>query len=337
MKPLISVCMPSYNHERFIREAIESVLNQTYKNFELIIVDDCSTDNAVNIIKSYNDPRIRFYQNESNLKGLKTTNAAVSMAKGDFIAILHSDDKYDHHFLEEIVKAYNKYPYNKVFIAGQYKQDHLLGHLTSDFPFNTEGIIPRKEVLIRLAYGNPIGNGITLVIHKDALGENKLYDSNCPIAGDYELFIRLAKQHDFIYINKELAYYRMHDSNLTTKVFIQMVREEHITRDRHFKNTKLISDELYKKIIRAQYKNIMNKSFYMGFKYSSRSLTQELLNFFRDTYPELKYSYYWYLMYLSSFLINSLTSKLLKEPLFKLGKYYKASITRNVDKIILSE
>ncbi len=333
MKPLISICVPSYNHQKFVKEAVESVLNQTYSNFELIIIDDCSVDNSINIIKSYDDPRIKFYQNEDNMGGYRTLNKAARLAKGDLVAILHTDDKYDHHFLEEIVKAYNKYPDSKVFVTAVYNQDDVLRHITPIYPFNSEGIITRKEAMTRLTYDNNIGNGVNLVIHKDALCEKDLYNQKYTIVGDLDLFMRLAENYDFVYINKLLTYYRMHDSNLTHKVFLEMVKQSHEVYSKRLRNSKVISNDLHRKLFRFQYKNMINRAFYIGFKYNSRVLTQDILNFLRELYPELRYSYYWYLMFLSSFFINNLSSKLLIKLLFKLGKYYKAYIAQNVYKL----
>lgn len=333
MKPLISVCVPNYNYQNFVKEAVESVLNQTYSNFELIIIDDCSVDNSVNIIKSYNDPRIKFYQNEENMGGYKTLNKAVRLAKGELVAILHTDDKYDLHFLEEIVKAYNKYPDHKVFVTAIYNQDDVLGHLTPIYPFNSEGLISRKEAMTRLAYDNNIGNGVNLVVHKDALCEKDFYNIKYTPVGDLDLFMRLAENYDFVYINKLLTYYRMHESNLTHKVFLEMVKQSHEVYNKHLNASKVISQDLHRKLFKFQYKNMINRAFYMGLKYNSSSLTQNILNFLREIYPELRYSPYWYLMFLSSFFINNLSSKLLIKLLFKLGQYYKAYIAENVYKL----
>lgn len=84
--------MPVFNAERFLREAIESILNQTYKDFEFIIINDGSTDNSKDIILSYNDKRIRYVENECNLKLIKTLNKGIDLAGGEYIARMDSDD-----------------------------------------------------------------------------------------------------------------------------------------------------------------------------------------------------------------------------------------------------
>src|SRR6476660_8884800 len=88
----VSVCIPVYNGDRFIEAAIESVLDQTFKDFEIIIVDNQSTDNTVSLIKKYTDPRIKFFQNDSNIGLIPNWNMAMSKASGEYIKILPADD-----------------------------------------------------------------------------------------------------------------------------------------------------------------------------------------------------------------------------------------------------
>ncbi len=89
----ISVVIPAYNHEKFIGPAIDSVLNQSYQNFELIIVDDGSTDNTASVIRGYTDQRIRYFYQE-NQDAFNTINRGIGLADGDYISILNSDDIY---------------------------------------------------------------------------------------------------------------------------------------------------------------------------------------------------------------------------------------------------
>jgi len=90
--PCISVLLPVYNGEKHLKEAIDSILNQTYKDFELIILDDCSTDNTANIIKSYEDDRIVYIYNEKNLRIAASLNKGISLARGKYIARMDADD-----------------------------------------------------------------------------------------------------------------------------------------------------------------------------------------------------------------------------------------------------
>src|SRR3989344_730686 len=94
MEPKISVIMPAYNASRFIGEAVESVLNQTFKDFELIIIDDCSSDDTPEIIKKYmaQDQRIVYRRNEKHIDQLMGRNMAFGYARGDYVAMLDADD-----------------------------------------------------------------------------------------------------------------------------------------------------------------------------------------------------------------------------------------------------
>ena len=89
---LISVILPAYNAEKYLGEAIDSILAQTYKNFELIVLNDGSTDKTEEIVLSYKDPRIRYVKNEKNLKLIKTLNKGIDLAKGEYIARMDADD-----------------------------------------------------------------------------------------------------------------------------------------------------------------------------------------------------------------------------------------------------
>lgn len=104
--PLISVIMPVYNGERFLRQAIDSILRQTFSDFELIIINDGSTDATEKIIQSYDDSRIRYVKNEHNLKLIKTLNKGLTLATGEYISRMDADDIADKHLFESQLNAF---------------------------------------------------------------------------------------------------------------------------------------------------------------------------------------------------------------------------------------
>jgi glycosyltransferase involved in cell wall biosynthesis len=104
---LVSVVIPAYNHERFIGPAIDSVLNQTWENLELIVVDDGSTDRTAEVIQAYTDPRLSYYHQE-NQDAFNTINRGLGLAKGEYIAILNSDDIYTPDRLEKLIAEQQK-------------------------------------------------------------------------------------------------------------------------------------------------------------------------------------------------------------------------------------
>ena len=101
MNDLVSIIMPSYNAEKYIKSAIHSILRQTYASWELIIVDDCSRDNTVDIIRNFDDSRIRLFKNKKNSGAAISRNKALREAKGKYIAFLDSDDIWAPTKLEE--------------------------------------------------------------------------------------------------------------------------------------------------------------------------------------------------------------------------------------------
>lgn len=109
-QPTISVILPAYNAERFLREAIDSILRQTYKDFELIILNDGSTDKTEEIALSYTDARIRYVKNRQNLKLIKTLNKGIELARGKYIARMDADDISLPNRFEEEVKFLEKHP-----------------------------------------------------------------------------------------------------------------------------------------------------------------------------------------------------------------------------------
>lgn len=102
-RPLISVVIPAYNHEQFVGDAIESVLNQSCQDFELIVVNDGSTDNTEEVIRSYDDPRLQYFYQE-NQDAYNTINRGISLSEGEYVAILNSDDVYSSERLEVLYR-----------------------------------------------------------------------------------------------------------------------------------------------------------------------------------------------------------------------------------------
>lgn len=112
---LVSIIMPSWNTERFIAETIQSVIDQTYTNWELLIVDDCSSDNTDNVVASFKDNRIKYFHNETNSGAALTRNKALREAQGEWVAFLDSDDLWMPEKLEHQIEFMKKNGYNLSF------------------------------------------------------------------------------------------------------------------------------------------------------------------------------------------------------------------------------
>lgn len=203
--PKVSVIMPVYNtKEEYLREAIESILNQTFKDFELIIVNDGSTNNAEEVIKSYKDKRIRYYKNETNIGIPKTRNRLLSLATGQFIANMDSDDIS----LPERLKTQVDYLENNPNIS-------IIGSWFELFPNNLTIKHVEHPKYLDLLKGCCIGNPTAMFI-KDEFNKYDLhYDETFPTAQDYELWSRAIRYLEVYNIPQVLLMYRWHETNVS--------------------------------------------------------------------------------------------------------------------------
>lgn len=111
IKPKISVLIPTYNYGRFLDETIQSVLSQTYTDFELVVVDNCSTDNTIEVVQPYLvDKRVRFYRNETNIGLVGNWNKCLELAQGEYIKFLCADDKFHPLLLQQFAAVMEQHP-----------------------------------------------------------------------------------------------------------------------------------------------------------------------------------------------------------------------------------
>ena len=111
VNPKVSIGIPSYNHEKYISETIESILNQTFQDFEIIITDDGSSDNSLDVIKSISDPRIKLFVFDENQGACKAVNNCIKNSRGEYFAYVSSDDVWDKDKLEKQVKFLDENPH----------------------------------------------------------------------------------------------------------------------------------------------------------------------------------------------------------------------------------
>ncbi len=210
-KNLISVIMSNYNTpEEFLRPAIESILNQTYQNFEFIIIDDCSTDNSLSIIESYSDKRIKIIKNEINLGITKSLNKGLKAAKGEFVARMDADDISLEARFEKQLAFLKSHPDHIVCGTGV----ELIGDWETKYTgkFMCRIITPKDEFRIHLLFGNypnivnptAMFNGCLLLKH------NIIYNENYSLAQDYRMWISCSEVAECANIQETLLYYRVH-------------------------------------------------------------------------------------------------------------------------------
>ncbi|OMQ09871.1 glycosyltransferase [[Flexibacter] sp. ATCC 35103] len=199
--PKITVLMPVYNCELYVKEAVDSILNQTFSDFEFIIIDDASTDSTVSIIKSYNDPRIQLIEKPQNSGYTNSLNNGLSIAKGEYIARMDGDDISLPERFAKQVAFLDANP--GIILCGTLYQ--IIGkNKISDHPLSHE------EIKVKLISGCYIAHP-TVMIRKTVLEQNKVeYDVKKEPAEDYDLWSRLAFLGELANIGEVLLYYREH-------------------------------------------------------------------------------------------------------------------------------
>jgi glycosyltransferase involved in cell wall biosynthesis len=210
MDPKVSVILPTYNRANLLPVAVESVLSQDYRDFELIVVDDGSTDATREVLHSYSDPRIRSLTQE-NLGIGSALNAGIEAARGSFIARIDSDDRWLPGLLAVEVPILESQPAAGVVYARAQAMDEggsplpqMLGAALK-FPGD-----PFKSFV----YGD-FGCAITALIRRDCLERAGLYDESLVGNEDWELWIRLSRITSFVFIDRVLANFRMHPGRTT--------------------------------------------------------------------------------------------------------------------------
>ena len=195
-KPTVSVFLPTYNRAYIVKKAIESILNQTFKDFELLVVDDASTDNTKEIVDSFDDSRIRYIRKPEN-KGLTAGhNTAIREARGIYMATLGSDDVWFPQMLEKTVAVLSSAPPD-VGIAYARLKKHFLDGRTEFVPTLHER--PEGNLYEKLLGGNFITMQVALLKMECFRGE--LFDENIIALQDWEIWLRIAKKWKFTFVD----------------------------------------------------------------------------------------------------------------------------------------
>lgn len=207
---MVSIIMPSYNASQFIEESIESVLNQTYQDWELLITDDCSKDNSIEIIQSYvtKDSRIKLFSLKCNGGAAKARNKSISEAKGKYIAFLDSDDIWDSSKLEEQIAfmEVNNLPFSFTAYDQMSEEGELLNKVIE---------VP-KDISYHGYLKNTIIGCLTVIINKELVGDFKM--PNIKTSQDMATWLLVLKRGYKAYgLNRNLATYRLVGNSNSSK------------------------------------------------------------------------------------------------------------------------
>ncbi len=216
--PAISVVMSAYNAEKYIGEAIDSILNQTFKDFEFIIVDDASTDKTLSVVENYKDRRIKILRNEKNLKLAASLNKGLRISQGKYIARMDADD-ISH--LERLEKLYDFLEQNpNVDICGTPMK--LFGSEDAVWGRNTED----KEIKAGLIWGSTMQHGTVLMRKDKILEHNLFYDESFHVGQDWKYWYDAKNYVTFSNLKQSLYFYRRGEQNIT-------IQHSHESKDRY--------------------------------------------------------------------------------------------------------
>jgi len=305
--PVVSVIIPTYNRAHFLGETIQSVLNQTYKDFEIVIVDDGSTDKTEELVKSFSDGRLRYIKLGKNTgSSAAPRNAGLKAASGKYIALLDSDDAWLPNKLKLEVEFLDTHP-SVSMVCSNYTYFGSRGR-----PKKTgfEGVpLASGYGLKELFFHNPISASAVL-IKKSCFEKVGDFDESLVQCGDVDMWLRIAAHFEIDYINTPLSKYRFHERNMHLK-------PEGCIRGFRTMRIKWIQKIPLNKVELKTLRNRFHRSYphWIGWFLgnSTPPETRELCREYIRLYPYDPFAYvFWLLTFLPSLFTRSLISYLRK-------------------------
>ncbi|SOC80327.1 Glycosyltransferase involved in cell wall bisynthesis [Salinimicrobium sediminis] len=231
MKPLFSIIIPNYNREETICRAINSVLKQTETNFELIVVDDLSSDNSVELIKkSFNDKRIKLIELAKNGGASKARNIGIKASQGELISLLDSDDEFEETFLEVS---------KNVLRSSGPEIGFMWTGVTYVYPHKSYSFswVPKRrgEAYTTFLHNLQVGSGAGITFKKEVFLLAGFFNEDLPAAEDTEFFLRISQKFDYTYTEKHLIKIYKGNKDRLSGNFFKIAEAYNIFLPKHFK------------------------------------------------------------------------------------------------------
>lgn len=207
--PKVSITITAYNRENYIGPCIDSLLNQSFSDFEIIVVNDGSTDKTVEVVEAYSDPRIKLYHNEKNMGIVFTRNRGFELSTGEFIAILDSDDLALPNRLEHQVHFLDNHP-NTALVGAFAEVIDENGQSEHKIWFSN---FNQKSLKTRLFFENCIAQS-SVMLRKSSLPQ-PAYRPDYPPSEDFDLWVRISQNWEVSNLSKVLIQYRVHSKNIS--------------------------------------------------------------------------------------------------------------------------
>ena len=218
-KPLVSIIMNCHNGGKFLEQSVNSIISQTYKNWELIFLDNDSKDDSKKIITKFPDKRIKYFKSKKFNRLYKSRNLAIQNAKGDFISFLDTDDLWQKDKLEKQINFFSK---NKDYEI-VYSNYNIYDESKKKRFIKFKKVLPSGMVFKQLLRNYTVGI-VTICLRSNLFKDNSFND-NFDIIGDFDLFLKFSENKKIGYMHDILAEYRLHKSNLSKKKIDEHVIE----------------------------------------------------------------------------------------------------------------
>jgi glycosyltransferase involved in cell wall biosynthesis len=230
-QPLVSVCIPTYRDAIFLHQSLSTIVCQTYPNLEILVGDDASPDNTAEVVHSFQDARIRYLRNPTNLGQFENVNQLVSQARGKYIAIYHSDDYYDPEIIQKEVAFLEAHPEIGAVFALDWRVDDfgritgkmkLLPEIRSNTALSFLDIMP-----ILLRNRNRMFRTPTFMGCAEVLRDVGSFSDAYEIAGDLDMWLRIAYRYPVAILDEYLMYYRRGSSQISSNYQRLRTCEDH--------------------------------------------------------------------------------------------------------------
>lgn len=227
-QPLVSICIPTYNAEETVVATVQSILKQTYHNLELLVVDNVSTDNTLNLLQQINDPRLVIYRNERNIGAEANFSKCIGLASGEYIAIFHADDLYLPNMVEKQVRAFQDSPaVGAVFTLARRINDRgeVIGKTRLPVKLRGKRVYHFSEIFISILENE------NFLMTPSCMVRGKLYKELAPFDGDrfgtsadLDMWLRALEKHPIAILDEKLMSYRT--SNIHGSYWYSYLRTE---------------------------------------------------------------------------------------------------------------
>lgn len=221
---LVTVVVPSYNYAKYLDQRMESLINQTYQDLEILVIDDCSTDNSVEVLRKYEShPKVKLVVREQNGGWVVVNNQGVEMSSGEFILFAQCDDDCDLHLIERLVDAMKAYPTAAIAFCRSLlvdEQDRVLGDdfVVRERSFRdrcaTDTLITGVEMSRFLLHSCVIPNLSAALFRRDCFSMIGNFTSSYRANGDWDFFFRIATRYDVAYVAEPMNKFKQHGNTI---------------------------------------------------------------------------------------------------------------------------